>query len=471
MTTHAPPLRPAPARAAAARGAAPRRTPRARHPCSSRRTRARGSRCCSARRCSGSASSTSWRSCCCSSPRSGRSTASPARSDRRGRSTTSSRRSPGRCTRRSPCARSASPSLVTLIDVALALPIAFFMAKVASPRMQRILVIAVLTPLWASYLVKAYAWRSVLSQDGILEWLLAPFGLAHARLRPAGDDHHAGVPLAAVRDPADLRRARARARLAARGIRRSRRHDLADAAHWSCFPLLLPAIIAGTIFSFSLSLGDYITVNIVGGANQMLGNLVYTNVGAANNLPLAAAIALIPIVIIFGYLVARAPHRRPRQPLGRRMRLSPNRPHDARRRHRPHPGRRVRAAVRRAGQLVLDVDVAHLAAAGLHARVVGPGVPERRRHGGGADQRAGRGRRDDHLARARHAHLARAAAVLVLRPRRDQPAGHPADRAAGHHHRHRAQQLLPHDHGRAAVDLDGRRSRTPRSASSRCSTT
>jgi putative spermidine/putrescine transport system permease protein len=69
-------------------------------------------------------------------------------------------------------------------------------------------------------------------------------------------------------------------------------------------PLIWPAIIAGSIFSFSLSLGDYITVNIVGGANQMLGNLVYTNVGAANNLPLAAAIALIPILIIFAYLAA-----------------------------------------------------------------------------------------------------------------------------------------------------------------------
>jgi putative spermidine/putrescine transport system permease protein len=69
-------------------------------------------------------------------------------------------------------------------------------------------------------------------------------------------------------------------------------------------PMIWPAIIAGSIFSFSLSLGDYITVNIVGGANQMLGNIVYTNVGAANNLPLAAAIALIPIVIIFGYLAA-----------------------------------------------------------------------------------------------------------------------------------------------------------------------
>ena len=176
------------------------------------------------------------------------------------------------------------------------------MAKVASPRHAAILVIAVLMPLWASYLVKAYAWRSVLSQDGILEWLLAPFGAAHARVRPDGDDHHAVVPLAAVRDPADLRGARAGARLAARGIRRPRRQDLADAAARRAARSCCPAIIAGTIFSFSLSLGDYITVNIVGGANQMLGNLVYTNVGAANNLPLAAAIALIPIVIIFGYL-------------------------------------------------------------------------------------------------------------------------------------------------------------------------
>jgi putative spermidine/putrescine transport system permease protein len=191
--------------------------------------------------------------------------------------------------------------LVTLIDVALALPIAFFMAKVATPRMQRILVIAVLTPLWASYLVKAYAWRSVLSQDGILEWLVAPFG---------GSTPGYGLPATIItlsylwlpyvilpiyagleRVPDSLLEASA---------------DLGGRT-WPTirlvvFPLVLPAIIAGTIFSFALSLGDYITVNIVGGANQMLGNLVYTNVGAANNLPLASAIALIPIVIIFGYL-------------------------------------------------------------------------------------------------------------------------------------------------------------------------
>jgi putative spermidine/putrescine transport system permease protein len=191
--------------------------------------------------------------------------------------------------------------LVTIVDVALALPIAFYMAKVASPRARRILVIAVLMPLWASYLVKAYAWRSVLSQDGILEWVLAPFGL-----------HTPGYGLPATvitlsylwlpyvilpiyagleRVPDSLLEASA---------------DLGGKA-WPTIrhvvlPLAMPAIIAGTIFSFSLSLGDYITVNIVGGASQMLGNLVYTNVGAANNLPLAAAIALIPIAIIFGYL-------------------------------------------------------------------------------------------------------------------------------------------------------------------------
>ena len=191
--------------------------------------------------------------------------------------------------------------LVTLVDVLLALPIAFYMAKVASPRMQRVLVIMVLTPLWASYLVKAYAWRSVLSQDGILEWLVAPFGghtpgyglpatiitLSYLWLPYVILPIYAGLE----RVPDSL--------LEASG-------DLGGKT-WPTLrlvvlPLIFPAIIAGTIFSFALSLGDYITVNIVGGASQMLGNLVYTNVGAANNLPLASAIALIPIAIIFGYL-------------------------------------------------------------------------------------------------------------------------------------------------------------------------
>lgn len=191
--------------------------------------------------------------------------------------------------------------LVTLIDVLLALPIAFYMAKVASPRAQRILLIAVLMPLWASYLVKAYAWRSVLSQDGILEWMLAPLGLhtpGYGLTATIITLSYLWLPYVILPIYAGLERVPDSLLEASADLGGKTWRTLGSVV----FPLVFPAIIAGTIFSFSLSLGDYITVNIVGGANQMLGNLVYTNVGAANNLPLAAAIALIPIVIIFGYL-------------------------------------------------------------------------------------------------------------------------------------------------------------------------
>ena len=193
--------------------------------------------------------------------------------------------------------------LVTLIDVVIALPIAFFMAKVASRRTQRVLVIAVLMPLWASYLVKAYAWRSVLSAGGIFQWAAGHLGMdtpGYGLTAVVITQAYIWLPYVILPIFAGLERV-PDSLLDASG-------DL-GASTWQTMrtivlPLLTPAIIAGSIFSFSLTLGDYITVNIVGGANQMLGNLVYTNVGAANNLPLAAAIALIPIVIMIGYLTA-----------------------------------------------------------------------------------------------------------------------------------------------------------------------
>jgi putative spermidine/putrescine transport system permease protein len=190
---------------------------------------------------------------------------------------------------------------VTVINVVIALPIAFFMGKIARPRTRRLLLVAILTPLWASYLVKAFAWRSLLSDGGLIDWFAQPLG---------GSTPGYGLPAVIItqayiwlpyvilpiyagmeRIPDSL--------LEASG-------DL-GASNWTtarivAFPLLLPSIIAGSIFSFSLTLGDYITATIVGGTSQMLGNLVYTNVGAANNLPLAAAIALIPIAIMLCYL-------------------------------------------------------------------------------------------------------------------------------------------------------------------------
>ena len=192
---------------------------------------------------------------------------------------------------------------VTLLDVVIAVPMAFYMAKVARPRTRVYLVVAVLTPLWASYLVKAYAWRGLLADNGLVADVLRPFGL---------DTPGYGVPAVIItlaylwlpymilpiyagldRLPDSL--------LEASG-------DLGAGA-WRTFrsvvlPLTFPAIVAGSIFTFALSLGDYITVKIVGGTTQMVGNVIYDNIGVAGNLPLAAAAAFFPVFVIVVYLVA-----------------------------------------------------------------------------------------------------------------------------------------------------------------------
>lgn len=194
-------------------------------------------------------------------------------------------------------------ALVTVVDAVLAMPIALFMAKVASPRWQRVLVIAVLTPLWASYLVKAYAWRGMLSEGGLLDWALAPFGLSSPGYGlPATilTLAYLWLPYMILPIYAGLERLpnsllEASADLGASAWQTVRRVVL---------PMAFPALVAGSIFTFSLSLGDYIAVKIVGGASQLLGNVVYDNVGVANNLPFAAAMATIPVVIMLGYLAA-----------------------------------------------------------------------------------------------------------------------------------------------------------------------
>ncbi|KAB8185467.1 ABC transporter permease [Microbispora catharanthi] len=182
---------------------------------------------------------------------------------------------------------------VTLIDLVVAFPMAFAMAKLASPRAQRWLVIAVLTPLWASYLVKAYAWRVMLSSDGVLGW---GYGLTATVVTLS----YLWLPYMILPIYAGLERLPnslldAAGDLGARGWRTFR------TVVW---PLTFPAAVAGSIFTFSLSLGDYITVKIVGGKTQLIGNVVYDNIGAANNLPFAAAVATVPVVIMLVYLAA-----------------------------------------------------------------------------------------------------------------------------------------------------------------------
>ena len=192
---------------------------------------------------------------------------------------------------------------VTVVDGVIAFPMAFYMAKIASPRAQRWLVIAVLTPLWASYLVKAYAWRIMFSGSGVLNWMLDPFG-AHG---PGYGLPATIVTLAYLWLPYMILPVYA-------GLERLP-NSLLDAAsdlgahtfrtfRTVIWPVAVPAVIAGSIFTFSLSLGDYISVKIVGGKSQLIGNVVYDNIGAANNLPFAAAVATVPVVIMVIYLVA-----------------------------------------------------------------------------------------------------------------------------------------------------------------------
>jgi putative spermidine/putrescine transport system permease protein len=192
-------------------------------------------------------------------------------------------------------------ALVTVTDIILAFPIAFFMARVASGRSKGLLVVAVLMPLWASYLVKVYSWRTMFAEDGIINWFLDPVGLSV----PQSGYVRVWIVMAYLWLPYMILPLYA-------GLERIP-DSLLDASGdlgarpWRTFrsvvlPLALPAIVAGSIFTFSLTLGDYITPQLVS-STQFIGNVVYANVGIANNLPLASAFATVPIVIMFAYLL------------------------------------------------------------------------------------------------------------------------------------------------------------------------
>jgi putative spermidine/putrescine transport system permease protein len=192
-------------------------------------------------------------------------------------------------------------ALVTVTDAILAFPIAFFMAKVATPRVRGLLIVGVLMPLWASYLVKVYAWREILSEDGILNWALSPLGLKGPGFGFVATwlvFSYLWLPYMILPIYAGLERIPA-SMLDASG-------DLGGRPALTfrrvVLPLAFPAVVAGSIFTFSLTLGDYITPQLVS-STQFIGNVVYANVGVANNLPLAAAFATVPVVVMIVYLL------------------------------------------------------------------------------------------------------------------------------------------------------------------------
>jgi putative spermidine/putrescine transport system permease protein len=193
---------------------------------------------------------------------------------------------------------------VTLTDAIIALPFAYYMARIASPRMRAFLFVAVLLPLWTSYLVRVYAWRLILARDGALNWSLGKVGLpdvgvAYSNWAMWIVFSYIWLPFMILPVYAALERIpdsyiEASRDLGAKGWRTTRSIVL---------PLALPGVVAGSIFTFSLTLGDFITPTLVGGASSdFIGNVVYRSVGIANNVPFAAAFATVPLVVMGIYL-------------------------------------------------------------------------------------------------------------------------------------------------------------------------
>jgi putative spermidine/putrescine transport system permease protein len=188
---------------------------------------------------------------------------------------------------------------VTVTDALLALPLAFYMAKVAKPSRQSLLVVAVLVPLWSSYLVKAFAWRTILSEDGILNWALDPLGLSgpgYGTLAVWLVMSYIWLPYMIIPIYAGFDRIPDSVLSASEDL---------GAKAWITFrrviwPLVFPAIVAGSIFTFSLTLGDFIAPTLVS-STQFIGTVVKSTI--TTNLPLAAAYSIVPILIMIIYLL------------------------------------------------------------------------------------------------------------------------------------------------------------------------
>ena len=194
---------------------------------------------------------------------------------------------------------------VTLTDAIVAFPFAYFMARIASARARTALFVAVLLPLWASYLARVYAWILIFTHDGVLNWTLGtiglgPIDLAYTNWAVFIVFCYLWLPFMVIPVYAALERIpdsylEASTDLGGRAWRTTRSVIL---------PLVLPGLVAGSIFTFSLTLGDFINPILIGGAgSSFMGNIIEESVGVANNVPFAAAFAMVPIAIMGIYLL------------------------------------------------------------------------------------------------------------------------------------------------------------------------
>jgi putative spermidine/putrescine transport system permease protein len=207
-------------------------------------------------------------------------------------------------------------TVVTVAAAVLAFPLAYYMVRRASLRMKALLYLGVMLPLWSSYLVRVYSWKLILAREGVVTWLSDRLGLAwllDAVLAvpvvggPSLSTSYAGtflvflyvwlpfmvLPIVAALERVPRSLVEASADLGARPAQTFRRVIL---------PLAVPGVLAGSIFTFSLTLGDYIIPGITGGSQPFTGQAVYQHQGTAGNIPMAAALTLVPIAIMAGYL-------------------------------------------------------------------------------------------------------------------------------------------------------------------------
>jgi putative spermidine/putrescine transport system permease protein len=206
---------------------------------------------------------------------------------------------------------------VTVVDALIAFPLAYYTAKFASPRLKTWLIIAVTIPLWSSYLVRVYAWKLILAQegilswfinllrlDGVLNWLLSfeSIGGSSLALSPIGMFivfayiwlPYMIIPIQTALERVPLSLLEASSDLGARPLQTFRSVIL---------PLAFPGVIAGSIFTFSLTLGDFIIPLSLGNSKFFIGQAVYSYQGTAGNIPLAAAMTMGPVVIMIIYLL------------------------------------------------------------------------------------------------------------------------------------------------------------------------
>lgn len=207
-------------------------------------------------------------------------------------------------------------ALVTLASAVIAFPIAYYAARYARGRWKALFYLGVMLPLWSSYLVKIYAWKLILAKEGILTWLLGKLGLlwlldAWLSLPIVGGNSlsvsftgtfivfvYVWLPFMILPVQAALERVPGNLVEASSDLGASPGQTFRNVL----FPLALPGIVAGSIFTFSLTLGDYIIPQIIGTSRLFIGQAVYSQQGTAGNIPLAAAFTVVPIVIMGFYL-------------------------------------------------------------------------------------------------------------------------------------------------------------------------